>query len=91
MNTETIDANYVGNGEPDKPGDFSYDDNFSYIYIVLPGEEGRSSALQIQRGEPGGPRVWGWDGNVSNPTLVPSIHCIDHWHGHMVNGRLISC
>jgi hypothetical protein len=81
----------VGNGEPDKPGDFCYDEKYEHIYIVLPGLHGQPDALRIQRGEPGGERVWGWDGNVANPTLTPSIEWKGHWHGHMTNGRLVSC
>ena len=36
-------------------------------------------------------RAWGWDGNVETPTLTPSLHWIDKWHGWMRAGRLESC
>ena len=35
--------------------------------------------------------VWGWDGNLDKPTLWPSLHWIDKWHGFMRAGRLESC
>lgn len=40
--------------------------------------------------------VWGWDGNLENPTITPSINCIAEndgkptggcgWHGFITNG-----
>ena len=35
--------------------------------------------------------IWGWDGNLDSPTLEPSLHWIDKWHGFMRSGRLVSC
>lgn len=62
-----------------------------FLYIVLPGGSGSFDAIQVQHGGPGGPRVWGWDGNVEKPTLQPSIHWVGVWHGFLENGRLRSC
>ena len=67
-----------------------FDDEFEHIYLWLPGAQG-PDALRIQKGGPGGDRVWGWDGNVDKPTLTPSIHDVDHWHGWLQTGRLVSC
>jgi len=43
--------------------------------------------------------IWGWDGNMENPTITPSINCISEkdgkptggcgWHGHITNGALV--
>lgn len=74
----------------EKVGDFTFDDNFTHIYVWLPGVSG-PDALQIQKGNPGGPRVWGWDGNTESPTLTPSIHALGQWHGYLTNGELKSC
>jgi len=34
---------------------------------------------------------WQWDGNEDAPTITPSIHVLEHWHGWMKNGELVSC
>lgn len=48
--------------------------------------------LRIRRGEPDHTKkIFGWNGNMEAPTLVPSIGC-DHrcgWHGHLTNGELL--
>lgn len=48
-------------------------------------------AFPVHRGEPGGDRIWGWDGNEERPTLKPSLKYEGHWHGHLNAGRLQSC
>ena len=90
MNTESIDARNVGFGKMEIPGDFCFDRDFEHIYLILPGMK-RPDSLRIQKGEPGGARVWGWDGNEEKPTLTPSIHAPGEWHGYLRNGRLESC
>ncbi len=94
MNSESVDCRKVifaaEVGGMEKPGDFCFDDSFTHIYIWLPGTSG-PDAIQIQRGGPGGHRVWGWDGNADKPTLTPSIHARGEWHGFMTAGRLVSC
>ena len=90
MNTESIDTTPAKFGQMEKPGDFTFDDEFEHIYLWLPGAKG-PDALRIQKGGPGGDRVWGWDGNVDKPTLTPSIHDVGHWHGYLRAGRLVSC
>lgn len=91
---------------PDKdfdnePGDFCWDFDAAYLggkregqthvlYLCLPGEI-RWSPIHVQKGGPGGERVWGWDGNEDLPTVQPSIHWVDHWHGFLTAGRLVSC
>jgi len=90
MNTESIGTRLVPFGTGiEKPGDFCFDEDHSVIYIWLPGAPG-PDALGIKYGDPGGPRVWGWNGNVESPTLTPSIQD-GNWHGYLTNGKLISC
>ncbi|MDZ4289421.1 MAG: DUF6527 family protein [Prosthecobacter sp.] len=90
MNTESLTCRKVGNGEIQKPGDFCFDDEYSHLYIWLPGCCG-PDALRIQRGSPGGDRVWGWNGEIELPTLSPSIHAPGQWHGYLKSGNLESC
>lgn len=90
MNTSSIETRRVKFGEMSQPGDFTFDDDFSHIYLWLPGLNGPES-LQIQRGESDKDRIWGWDGNEDKPTLTPSIQTIGHWHGFLRAGRLESC
>lgn len=90
MNTESIPTRKVASGEMCAPGDFSFDDEFTHIYIILPGDE-HPDAIPIKCGTAGGHRVWGWDGNKDAPTLTPSIHRVGHWHGYLRAGRLESC
>jgi len=90
MNTESIITRKVESGKMERPGDFCFDDIDSHIYIILPGSK-HADALRIQRGNPGGERVWGWDGNAESPTLTPSIHAPGEWHGYLRAGRLESC
>lgn len=97
MNTESANLHRVPNPLPAgfevKPGDFFWDeerDGRRALYICLPGDT-NMYALHVQRGAPGGNRVWGWDGNEDQPTITPSIHWLEHWHGYLTAGRLISC
>lgn len=90
MNYESIDCRRVHFGEMERPGDFTFSDDFQTIYIWLPGINS-PDAISIRKGAPGGERVWGWDGNEIFPSLQPSIHCLGVWHGYMRNGKLESC
>jgi hypothetical protein len=84
------------------PGDFAWDfdspatggdrnNPTHYIYLSLPGDAGGWCAIEVQRGAPGGPRIWGWDGNEDKPTMTPSILVPGQWHGWLRSGRLVSC
>jgi hypothetical protein len=97
MNKENAILRRVPNPLPEahveRPGDFSWSheqDGRRTLYVCLPGGN-RMDAIHVQRGNPGGPRVWGWDGNEDKPTLIPSIDWPGHWHGHLVAGVLESC
>lgn len=80
----------VEDGGLEKAGDFCFNDDFTYICIWLPGSSS-PDAIPIQQGVPGGARIWGWDGNLELPTIVPSILAPNRWHGYLTNGELKSC
>ncbi len=91
MNTESINCRLRAEGEPlQEPGDFKFDEDREYLYIVLPGRKS-ADAIRIRRGAQGGDRVWGWDGNEEAPTLEPSILDHNHWHGYLHAGKPESC
>ena len=90
VNIESIDCRKVEFGKMEKVGDFCFAPDFGFIYLFLPGKSG-PDAIEIGRGDPGGYRVWGWDGNQEKPTLTPSIHAPGQWHGYLKAGRLESC
>lgn len=90
MNFESIDTRKVEPGGMERPGDFCFAEDFEYLYIWIPGVSG-PDAIRIQRGSPGGDRVWGWDGDTERPTLTPSIHTPGYWHGYLTSGKLKSC
>jgi len=69
-------------------GDFFIGENKQTIWIHIPGSG--LICLPIKVGE----KVtehWQWDGNEDAPTIMPSIHVLEHWHGWMKNGELVSC
>ena len=56
-----------------------YNYKFSWIYsrwpVNAPGENHK--------------RRWDWDGEKDKPTLTPSLHMLEYWHGFLIKGRLI--
>ena len=90
MNTQSLECRKVKPGEIEKEGDFCFDEEFEHIYIWMPAHMG-PSAIRIKKGEAGGNRVWGWDGNEEKPTLTPSLLNGELWHGHLQAGKLVSC
>ena len=76
-----------------KAGDFCWapdEMNPDRIVIGIP-SVGRVSLRVVRGNDLGTPQVWGWDGNIDQPTLTPSIDSKGDggaWHGHMVNGEL---
>jgi hypothetical protein len=90
MNTDSMDTRKVKPGGMERPGDFCFSDDFETLYIWIPGVTG-PDAISIQKGRPGGPRIWGWDGDTEKPTLEPSILTPGTWHGYLKAGRLVSC
>lgn len=61
-----------------------------WINVKLP--RGLTATIQVILGEPpdDGTVRWGWDGNVTAPTLRPSLRCTAHrqWHGWITAGQL---
>lgn len=96
MNTESVACRkVVRSATPEevgmeKAGDFCFSGDMKTFFVWLPGMIG-PIAIEIQKGAPGGPRVWGWDGNEDKPTITPSIHSIGRWHGWLKAGKLESC
>lgn len=94
MNLQSVNARKVGfackPGGIEQPGDFTFDDEFTHIYVWLPGTTG-PDALKVSRTPTNEARVWHWDGNIEKPTLNPSIHAPGQWHGYLTNGELKSC
>jgi len=82
-------------------GDFIFNDERDYLYIVLPNKNGKFATdsegravldpIRISRTPTSHPRTWHWDGNETAPTLQPSIDWRGHWHGFLTNGVLKSC
>jgi hypothetical protein len=96
MNTESCDCrrvNELNDGDFGTRGDFFF--RGDYLHLVLP--DGTHICIAVTKdgarpaNVPASRPCWKWDGNEEKPTLTPSIHTIDHWHGHLTAGRLVSC
>ena len=82
-------------------GDYIFNEERDYIYIVLPNKDGKFATdsegravldpIRISRSPSSNPRVWTWNGNEDKPSLSPSIDWRGHWHGYLTNGELKSC
>lgn len=102
MNSQSYKANFKKSADDCVGiGDFVFNDERDWLYIVLPNGAGKFAVdaqgravldpIQISRAASSGPRVWTWDGNEQSPTLSPSLHWVGHWHGYLTNGELKSC
>lgn len=95
MNTESVDCRRVSDYESiERPGDFYFHPvegmaGETHLHVMLPGNT--FIVIGVARGSSQMPKVWGWDGNEDKPTLQPSIHTLEHWHGWLRNGHLVSC
>lgn len=60
---------------------------FEFLYIC-PCGCGIEGRLLVGEGQkPGGDRPsWNWNGSKTEPTLKPSVHHVDHWHGFLRSG-----
>lgn len=98
MNTESVKGQrrdmtpdeFVAEGVA-QPGDWcivDHPDKQTDIWICFPGR--RFSRIPVNDCEEWGSPCWRWDGNRDAPTLTPSIHLINEWHGYMTNGELRS-
>ena len=53
-------------------------------------ECGRGCIIPLVKGAPRDPRPWGWDGNETAPTVIPSINCSKcGFHKTLTNGAWI--
>lgn len=102
MNTQSYDCHRKPDGCGDDDlkeiGDFSWrsiDGVVQGMSLCLPNLEGNGVIDWIPVSREGsqfpGQRVWGWDGNLDQPTLQPSLHLLGRWHGYLKAGRLVSC
>lgn len=68
-------------------------DYWGYIAFTCPHGCGAYHRLPIGlKSKPGkvdGRPTWEWNGNSEAPTLSPSIHHIDHWHGFLKFGYFV--
>lgn len=73
-----------------EPGDFEILDDITgprSIALCCPGC-GSVSRLSLR---PGNGPDWQFDGNRQQPTLHPSIHHLQCWHGWLRSGQFVSC
>lgn len=76
-----------------------YPQSTAHIIFVCPNGKRCSVLLGpafVDRPNPDGLCIWGWNGDMERPTLTPSVNCIAMkdgkptggcgWHGHITNG-----
>jgi len=68
---------------------FSEKDGKLFVWVAVPSP--CETGIAVGRLPVNQPNGWSFDGNRERPTLTPSIHCVDHWHGFLRAGRLESC
>ena len=100
-NRESCDCRRVADYDAiERPGDFYFKPvqglpGETAIHVMLPGHTFICIGVACGGSTQGPPTcpgpVWGWDGNEDKPTLTPSIHTKEHWHGFLKAGRLESC
>ena len=75
-----------------RPGDFCWNDETNPEVILIEVPSVGMCRLQVVKGDAPRAPVWGWDGNLEQPTLTPSIDIksgTGAWHGYLQNGKLI--
>ena len=60
------------------------------FYVVCPGCM-TLAPLALRPVVDGSAQSWEWNGSTEQPTLSPSIHHHDCWHGWLTAGELKSC
>ena len=97
MKTESLAGRYVPTPDEVKgPGDFSFEDFGDGMFLlrcVLPGEIRYTEWFCGKGFKPKGEAYdysWEWDGNEEKPTLRPSLHHHEQWHGRLENGQFVS-
>lgn len=72
---DTLHGNVPTDHIPNQPGEWQIrgeDGKPIYIMFGCPLRPGEHCHVPID-----GSRGWKWDGNTTEPTLTPSIHCLD--------------
>ena len=83
------------NGQRIEPDEFAFiqvsTNDVSGIVFHCRGNPSRPRlcSIPIRRGEPL-TGTFGWDGNMQEPTITPSIGCDQRcgWHGHLIKGEI---
>lgn len=60
------------------------------LVFVCPGCK-LQSVIRVGPVKEPGTQQWQWNLNKDTPTLIPSIHHVGCWHGHLTAGRFVSC
>lgn len=89
----------LGSFDIETGGVEGYPGSTAHIIFVCPNGKRCSVLLgpkYVNRPNPDGLCIWGWDGNIDKPTITPSINCIAEkngkptggcgWHGFIANG-----
>lgn len=71
----------------------SENNSHSSLIYICPCGCGNVSSIPIATEQKDERRAWLWDGNIFNPSLIPSIQKTSpcHWHGYLTNGIFRSC
>ncbi|HTJ56689.1 MAG TPA: DUF6527 family protein [Devosiaceae bacterium] len=94
IKTEPVRAQRVNDIDSDDvpPGAFEFftsgDRTDAGMIFACPCGCGQLGSLSF-RPEPS--PSWDWDGNREQPTLLPSVHRVGHWHGWLQGGVWTSC
>ncbi|WP_226779530.1 DUF6527 family protein [Oceaniglobus trochenteri] len=65
---------------------------FEFVYFCPCGCGLKNRLLIGELHKPTGPRPsWRWNGSRTAPSLDPSVHHIDHWHGWLRDGYWEVC
>ena len=79
-------------------GDWWIDEKRASIYIMIPTNpphpemppKANPTRWPYRDPLPNG-AVWQFNGDLDKPTLTPSLHWVNMWHGWLRAGELISC
>lgn len=98
-NDEWPSTEPVGSFDINLGGVQGYPQSNAHILFVCPNKQRCGVLLgtkNVDRPNPKGLCIWGWDGNIKEPTIKPSINCISTkdgkptggcgWHGFITKG-----
>lgn len=70
-------------------GAFFWQHDKKVVWIMMPCEPLMWSRFPIAPYKIGESDNWEWNGILDRPTLSPSLHWPNHWHGYLRNGQLV--